>query len=188
MYGCGWSIWAPVWGSKSFTKPAPNRPQTIPTGPRTTSNCSHMSCSHIHGPPVTAAREDRRPFIISVPKASIQGPGEGLYLLLRNSAFGQEIWLPARISAGFKLEKFQNRPSGRPKAGRRADFEAFPISIRPRTGPEARFPARKHYWIGVPWFPRGPGDMGSLVQRREFRRGDTYRCVRIIVARDRVNS
>jgi hypothetical protein len=25
----------------------PNRPQTTPTGPRTTSNCSHISCSHI---------------------------------------------------------------------------------------------------------------------------------------------
>jgi hypothetical protein len=29
----------------------PNRSQTTPTGPRTTSNCSHMSCSHIHRSP-----------------------------------------------------------------------------------------------------------------------------------------
>ncbi len=28
--------------------------------------------------------------------------------------------------------------------GRRADFEAFPTRIRPKSGPEARFPARKH--------------------------------------------
>ena len=27
-------------------KPALNRPQTTPAGPRTTSNCNHKSCSH----------------------------------------------------------------------------------------------------------------------------------------------
>jgi hypothetical protein len=36
-----------IWGPLGPT-PAPNRPQTIPTGLRTTSECSHMSCSHIH--------------------------------------------------------------------------------------------------------------------------------------------
>ena len=36
-----------LWGPKG-PKPAPNRPQTTPAGPRTTSNCSHMSCSHVH--------------------------------------------------------------------------------------------------------------------------------------------
>ncbi len=40
----------PVWGPLG-PKPAPNRSQTIPTGPRTTSNCSHMSCSHVHRSP-----------------------------------------------------------------------------------------------------------------------------------------
>ncbi len=29
----------------------------------------------------------------------------------------------------------QNRPSGRPSAGRRADMEAFPIRIQPKSGP-----------------------------------------------------
>ncbi len=34
------------------------------------------------------------------------------------------------MSAEFFSGKPQNRPSGRPKAGRRADFEAFPIEFR----------------------------------------------------------
>ncbi len=38
-------------------------------------------------------------------------------------------------------------PSGRPKAGRRADFGVFPIAVRPNCGPEVRFPARKHYCV-----------------------------------------
>jgi hypothetical protein len=43
---------------------------------------------------------------------------------------------PCRTS-GFR-ETFQIRPSGRPLplAGRRADFEIFPIRIRPKSGPE----------------------------------------------------
>ena len=39
-----------------------------------------------------------------------------------NKASGPEIGLPGRISAGFYSEKHQNRASGRPKAGRRAEF------------------------------------------------------------------
>ncbi len=35
----------------------------------------------------------------------------------------------------------------RPKAGRRADFEVFQIRIRPKSGLEAHFPARKHYCV-----------------------------------------
>ncbi len=51
---------------------APNRPQTIPTGTRTTSNCSHISCSHIHRSPTIApapvrdsslSHFDLRPFL-----------------------------------------------------------------------------------------------------------------------------
>ncbi len=41
------------------------------------------------------------------------------------------------------IGKHENRLSGRPKAGRRAGFEAFPPAIRPKCGPEARFPARR---------------------------------------------
>ncbi len=48
-----------------------------------------------------------------------------MYSMLRNGASGPEI--------------------GRPKAGRRADLEALQIRIRPKSGPEAQFPARKHY-------------------------------------------
>ena len=29
--------------------------------------------------------------------------------------------------------------------GPRADFGAFPVAVQPKPGPEARFPARKHY-------------------------------------------
>ncbi len=56
------------------------------------------------------------------------------------------IMHPGRKScfrAGFR--KPQKRPSGLPKAGRRADFEALPARIQPKSCPEARFPARKHY-------------------------------------------
>ncbi len=35
----------------------------------------------------------------------------------------------------------------RPKAGRRADLLAFPVSVRPTSGPEGRFTARKHYCV-----------------------------------------
>jgi hypothetical protein len=36
---------------------------------------------------------------------------------------------------------------GRPKAGRRADFGAFPVAVRPKPGPEGRSTARKHYCV-----------------------------------------
>ncbi len=62
-------------------------------------------------------------------------------------SFRPEICLPGRISAGFLSGKLQHRPSGWPKAGRRPDFEAFPIRIRPKSGPEDRSPPRKHYCV-----------------------------------------
>ena len=37
----------PTWGPQS-PKPVPSLTQTTPTGPRTTPNCSRMSCRHIH--------------------------------------------------------------------------------------------------------------------------------------------
>ncbi len=67
------------------------------------------------------------------------------YPMLRNIASGTEINLPGWKSgfrAGNLIGKNLNRPSGRPSAGRRADVEAFPIRIRPKSGP-----ARKHYCI-----------------------------------------
>ncbi len=38
-------------------------------------------------------------------------------------------------------------PSGRPWAGRRADLGAIPVAVRPKSGPEGRFSARKHYCV-----------------------------------------
>ncbi len=67
--------------------------------------------------------------------------------MLRNSASGPEIGLLGRILAGLLPGKHRNRPSGRPKAGRRADFGVFPVAIRPKSDPEGRFPARKHYCV-----------------------------------------
>ena len=62
----------------------------------------------------------------------------------RNNASKPEIGFPGVISAGFYSGKHNHRPAGRPKAGRRAKFEAVLIRIRPKSGSEARFPARKH--------------------------------------------
>ncbi len=72
--------------------------------------------------------------------------------MLHNSASGPESgfragFRPGRISAGFKSGKPQSRPSGRPSSGRSANFEFFPIRIRLKSNPEARFPGRKHYCV-----------------------------------------
>ena len=80
------------------------------------------------------------------PPPAPPAPGKlraGCYPMLRNSASGPEIWFPGRISAGFYSGKHKNRPSGRPEACRRPDFDAFPTGILPKSCPEARFPARK---------------------------------------------
>ena len=69
------------------------------------------------------------------------------YSMLRNSASGPEIGLPGRILAGLLPGKHRNWPSGRPSAGRRADFGAFPVAVRPKSGPEGRCTARKHYCL-----------------------------------------
>ncbi len=56
----------------------------------------------------------------------------GKYSMLCNSASGPEICLPGRVLAGPLPGKHRNRPSGRPKAGRRADVGAFPGAVRPK--------------------------------------------------------
>ncbi len=67
-----------------------------------------------------------------------------VYPMLCNSACGPEIGLDfGRILVGTASKS----SSGRPKAGPRADFEAFPNRIRPKSGPEDRFSARKHYRV-----------------------------------------
>ncbi len=70
-----------------------------------------------------------------------------VHSMLRTNASGPEIGLPGRILVGLPPGKDRNRPSGRPKAGRRADFDAFPVAVRPKSNPEGRFPARKHYCV-----------------------------------------
>ncbi len=67
--------------------------------------------------------------------------------MLSHNASGPEVGLPGRISAGFQSGRPQNRPSRRPKAVRRGEFEVFRIRIRPKSSPEARFPAPKHYRV-----------------------------------------
>ncbi len=52
---------------------------------------------------------------------------------------GRKSGVPARFRPDSSRGSFKIGP---PKAGRRADFEVFPIKIWPKSGPEARFPAR----------------------------------------------
>jgi hypothetical protein len=88
-----------------------------------------------------------------------------------------EAVFPGRKSgfpAGFRPDssrEFQNRPSGRPKASRSADFETSPIRIGSEADPETR----KHYfitycrraWAARPARPfgvfEGPGNFGGQV-------------------------
>ncbi len=87
------------------------------------------------------------PIDLAYRHSGAQAPRCAIYPMLSNNASGLEIGLPAQISAGFYSGKSQNRSSGRPSAGRRADFDAFPTGIRPKSNLEARFPARKHYSV-----------------------------------------
>ena len=80
------------------------------------------------------------------------GLPQPLYCMLRNSVSGLEIGVPSRILAGLPPGKDRNRLSGRPKAGPRADFGAFPVAVRRKSGPEIRFPGRTHYPVGAPLF------------------------------------
>jgi hypothetical protein len=57
--------------------------------------------------------------------------------MLRNSACGPKIGLTGRMLAGLLLGKRRNRASGRPSAGRRADFGAFQVAVRPKSSPKA---------------------------------------------------
>ena len=49
-----------------------------------------------------------------------------------------DFWME---SGSFKIEPWTGT------AGRRVDVGAFTIIIRPRSGPEAQFPARSHYCV-----------------------------------------
>jgi hypothetical protein len=68
-----------------------------------------------------------RGHLTNLPGGGWENPGRKIfwkqcYPMLRNNACGPEIGLSGRISAGFSSGKHQNRPSGRPSAGRGADF------------------------------------------------------------------
>ncbi len=49
------------------------------------------------------------------------------------------------FQAGFRPDSHRESFKIGPPAGRRADFDAFRIRIRPKANPEARFPAQTHY-------------------------------------------
>ncbi len=53
---------------------------------------------------------------------------------------GPEIGLPGRIVAGLLPAKNRSRPSGR-----RFDFRASPVAVRPKSGPEGRLTDRRHW-------------------------------------------
>ena len=60
------------------------------------------------------------------------------------------VVLPGRKSvfrAGFRPDSNRESIKIGPSAGRRSDFDAFPTRILPKSGPEDRFPARKHYCV-----------------------------------------
>ncbi len=58
--------------------------------------------------------------------------------MLRNNASRPEIMFPGRMLAGLRPGKHRIRPSGRPSAGRRADFHGFPVAVRPKSGADLR--------------------------------------------------
>ena len=75
--------------------------------------------------------------------------GTPLYSCLRHSETStppKNLRKPTRIDPG-KLLSNTRGMDHKPRAGRRADFEVFPTRIRPKSGPEARFPAQKHYCV-----------------------------------------
>ena len=119
-------------GPRSSSKTTPNDPDR--TGPRTTSNCSHMICSHIHRSPTGAAAG-------TISRLLLKPVG-----VKESFTFCYAIVLSGRKSefrAGFRSDS--NRESFR--MGLLADFEAFPIRIQPNSGPEYWFPSRKQYCI-----------------------------------------
>ncbi len=79
------------------------------------------------------------------------------------------IVLPGRRSgfrAGFRQDFSRGSSKIGPPAGRRADFEAVPIRIRPKSGPEAQSPSQKHHCLTESTYPGEPraGTLGGLGQ------------------------
>ncbi len=53
----------------------------------------------------------------------------------------------SKLRAGFRPDSNRESLKIGPPAGRRADFGVFPVAVRPKSDPEDRFPARKHYCV-----------------------------------------
>ncbi len=70
-------------------------------------------------------------------------PGTSSYPMSGNSASGPDIGLPGRPDSS--RESINIGPPAGLRAGRRADFEAFSIRIRLKSGQQTPFPARKQY-------------------------------------------
>ncbi len=88
--------------------------------------------------------------------------------MLRNTASKAEIRFRGRISAGCVSGEPQNRSSDGPKAGRRTDFADPPIKILPKSCPETRFQARKHYCVSCDTPRNGQYESSPM---HSFRRG-----------------
>ncbi len=78
---------------------------------------------------------------------------KGFYFAWRGSlrtTLRYAIMFPGRKSGsrdGFRPDSNRESVKIGPLAGRRADFYVFQIGIRPKSGPEAQFPARRHYCL-----------------------------------------
>ncbi len=75
-------------------------------------------------------------------------------LPIRDWGYSMSLNGAAGPKMGFLLDfgripvgRASNLPCGQPSAGHRADFEAFPNRIRPKSGPEDRSLARKQYCV-----------------------------------------
>ena len=106
--------------------------------------CRPMKCSR--GPQGGARKTSQSTSASSVPTPPASRMKKYLVdCMSRINASGPQIGVPGRSLAGLLLGKHRHRRSGRPSASRRADFGA--IAVRPKPGPEGRFPARKQYCV-----------------------------------------
>ncbi len=117
----------PIWGPKGF-KHAPNQPQTTPDGARTTSNCSRMSCSHIHRSPKTGyARDPGVPRTRYTRDPGIPGTRFGFQ---RRGAAAESKINPERSQSETKSSrKIQPRSRYRPLRASVTSKRAFSLSL-----------------------------------------------------------
>jgi hypothetical protein len=136
--------WRPRSPQEKSNGRTPNKKHKIPSKSPPRKSC--ITCTG----PKTPGPGPRRP----APCLGALGPDRQLpdwgllltYHMLRNSASGPVLGLPGHISDSNR-ESLKIGTPGRPKAGRRSDFDVFPTRIRQKSGPKDRFPARKHRCI-----------------------------------------